>query len=139
MAPQDRRAPSDQQAIKGRVRSLRARLRQWHLDSRANVLEHQFRRGLRTSDDPRDPRAGMGAGADEIEIGDFRIAVVNAKIGALSQQRLKAECGSEVRAKLLFELDRPEVERVPQSVAKARKEAFFKQVEDPVTIAVRSE
>ena len=45
--------------------------------------EHQSGGGLGAPDDAGDSRAGMGAGADEIEVADFVVAVVGAEPGAL--------------------------------------------------------
>ena len=68
---------------------------------RREVLDHQPGGRLGAADDAGNAGAGMGAGADEIEVGDLVVAIVDPEPGALGQQRLEAEGRAEMRAELV--------------------------------------
>ena len=62
-----------------------------HWPGQPEVRRHRRDGGLRRVDDPWQPRARMGAGADDVQPGDLRVAVVGAEVGALGQARRDRE------------------------------------------------
>ena len=72
--------------------------------SRLEIIDHQSRGRLGAADDAGNARARMRAGADEIEVRDRVVAIVDAEPGALGQQRLEAEGRAEMGAEIAREI-----------------------------------
>ena len=64
------------------------------------IVQHQRRGRLGRADHAGDARARMRARADEIEVGDAIVAIVDAEQGGLRQQRLQAEGGAQMRVQV---------------------------------------
>src|SRR5262249_50605526 len=59
---------------------------------------------FRTAKHTRYPRAGMGGGADEVEVGDVFALVVKTEVGGLSEGRLDRETRAVQGRKLVAEM-----------------------------------
>src|SRR5690606_6187499 len=97
-------------------------------------LQHQARGGLGGTDHAGHAGAGMGAGAHQIEVVDPGVAVVGPEPGALGENRLQREGGTQVRVELIAKIDGAEVPAGHQVLPQLRDVAALQIVEDAVAV-----